>query len=387
MRDAPIRVLLIEDNAGDRRLTQEMLRDGGRPFECVIAERLSEAIDLLADKTIEAILLDLSLPDGRGLDALSRVRARAPHLPILILTGMDDEGLARQAVRDGAQEYLVKGELLSKTLIRSLHNSVERNRAQRQLSQPNPGARGRILTVIGAKGAVGTSTVALNIAAALMRWQARVIAVEWRHYSGTLALETRQAPSKTLRTLLCPGAVGELRPLEHLTRLPFGLEVLFGPQPGEIIDEISPEQTEACLGDLAGAADSVVVDLPSCPSPATRAALKKSHCTIVVGEPEPLSMECAKAIIESCQDYRPRYTGVVVVNKGTLSAPPSLNEMRARFCCPVLGSVPPAADACLASQKTGIPLVISQAASLPAIKLAEIAQGFAGERVFPLEFR
>jgi len=385
---APIRVLLIEDNAGDRWLTQEMLRAaGGRPFECVNAERLSEAIELLADKTIEAILLDLSLPDCRGLDALTQVHARAPQVPVLILTGMDDEGLAMQAVRNGAQEYLVKGELLSKTLIRSLRNSVERNRAQQQLSQPPLPARGRILTVIGAKGGVGTSTVALNMAAALLRWQARVIVVELRHYSGTLAIETRQTPSKTVRTLLCSSAVGERRPLEHLTRLPFGLEVLFGPQPSEIVDEISPEQTEAWLGALAAAADSVVVDLPSCPSAATHVALKKSQCTIVVVEPELLSIECAKATIETCKSLGTRHIGVVVVNKGTFSSPPSLSEIRARFSCPVLGIVPPAADACLAAQKGGQPLVISQLDTLPAIKLAELAEGFAGERIFPLAFR
>ena len=131
----------------------------------------------------------------------------------------------------------------------------------------------------------------------------------------------------------------------------------------------------------------MVVDLPSCPAAATVAAQKKSQCTIVVVEPELLSFECARSSIEACKSIGTRHIGVVVVNKGTLSSPPSLSEIRARFCCPVLGIVPPAADACLAAQKSGQPLVISQPDTLPAIKLAELAEGFAAERIFPLAFR
>ena len=117
----PIRVLLVEDNPGDVRLLHALLPEAdSSPFELLQADRLSTALELIDEASVDLILLDLSLPDGQGLDTFTRVHAHAPGVAIVVLTGLADETLATQAVREGAQDYLVKGQVDGNLLVRSM---------------------------------------------------------------------------------------------------------------------------------------------------------------------------------------------------------------------------------------------------------------------------
>src|SRR5712671_628737 len=110
MKAGPIRVLLIEDNPGDARLVREALADArGVHFDVTHTATLADGIAELRRPNTDVVLLDLSLPDGEGLPSIARLRPVAPNAPILILTGLEDEELALEAVRGGAQDYLVKG--------------------------------------------------------------------------------------------------------------------------------------------------------------------------------------------------------------------------------------------------------------------------------------
>src|SRR5919206_605198 len=96
-RDSPPRVLLIEDNPGDVRLLREALLEAGtRKFSLTVAERLEEGLTRLSEKDFDVVLLDLSLPDAEGLDTVTRAHEAAPQVPIVVLTGTDDEELAVQ---------------------------------------------------------------------------------------------------------------------------------------------------------------------------------------------------------------------------------------------------------------------------------------------------
>ena len=129
-----IRVLLIEDNPGDARLVKEMLVDAGaNKFSVTHAGLLSEGLSLLREETHHVILLDLSLPDGHGLDTVRQVCTVAPHLPVLILTGLDDETIAIRAVQEGAEDYLVKGQMDGNLLARAIRYAIERKRAEEAL--------------------------------------------------------------------------------------------------------------------------------------------------------------------------------------------------------------------------------------------------------------
>ena len=131
-----IKVLLIEDNLGDARLVKEMLADAGASkFSLTHVGLLSEGLSLLRNETRHVILLDLSLPDGHGLDTIRQVCAVAPHLPVVILTGLDDETTAIRAVQEGAEDYLVKGQMDGNLLARAVRYAIERKRAEEALRE------------------------------------------------------------------------------------------------------------------------------------------------------------------------------------------------------------------------------------------------------------
>src|SRR5580658_4064453 len=105
-------LLLVEDNHGDARLIREMFKDQGpMRTELTHVASMIEAEEHLAKTPVDLILLDLGLPDAQGLGALRRARAIAPRVPLVVLTGLDDETLAARALQEGAQDYLVKSQI------------------------------------------------------------------------------------------------------------------------------------------------------------------------------------------------------------------------------------------------------------------------------------
>jgi signal transduction histidine kinase len=129
-------VLLVEDNPGDAGLLEEMLKEStAASFHLVCAERLSAGLERLNAGGIDVVLLDLSLPDSHGLETLAKTQARAPQLPIIVQTSLDDEALAIQAVRNGAQDYLIKGQVDANLLTRSVRYAIERKRVEEERRQ------------------------------------------------------------------------------------------------------------------------------------------------------------------------------------------------------------------------------------------------------------
>jgi two-component sensor histidine kinase len=134
MEDKLIRVLIIEDNPQDLRLIHEMLKEVTYPsFELVSSDTLTNGLKILINNGFDLLLLDLSLPDSTGLDTFASVYDQAPEVPIVILSGFDDEETAIRAVREGAQDYLVKGEVNSQLLSRSISYAIERKLIEDEL--------------------------------------------------------------------------------------------------------------------------------------------------------------------------------------------------------------------------------------------------------------
>jgi two-component system cell cycle response regulator len=131
-RDLPI--LLVEDNEGDALLVAELLRGSDLTgLEIVRATRLRDALRIVQEGEFSAVVTDLSLPDARGLDAVLRLRATKPSTPLVVLSGVSDDVLAVQAVKEGAQEFLLKGELNTTTLQRAIRRAVGRKAAAEEL--------------------------------------------------------------------------------------------------------------------------------------------------------------------------------------------------------------------------------------------------------------
>jgi phosphoserine phosphatase RsbU/P len=131
MKEHALQILLVEDNAGDARLLREMFsKERPGSFELTHLLRMSEAVTHLAKGGVDIVLLDMGLPDGQGIDTVRQVRAAAPGVPLIVLTGLDDEELAAEALKEGAQDYLIKGQIENRALPRALRHAIECHRMQ-----------------------------------------------------------------------------------------------------------------------------------------------------------------------------------------------------------------------------------------------------------------
>jgi DNA-binding NarL/FixJ family response regulator len=126
-----VNILLVEDNPGDALLVRELLKEvSSFPYVLVHAETLAKAAEILGQSPLDVVLLDFSLPDGQGMRLIQSVADADPDVPIVIFTGLDDENVGLEAVREGAQDYLVKGQIDGRVLIRTIRHAIERKRMQ-----------------------------------------------------------------------------------------------------------------------------------------------------------------------------------------------------------------------------------------------------------------
>ncbi len=133
MEHGPAHVLLIEDNPGDADLVRLRLVESKSDVFVNCVPRLSDALACLDAETPSLVLLDLNLPDSHGAETFRRIMQKAPNVPVVILSGQDDEALAIKAVHQGVQDYLVKGDITGKQLERALRYAVERQGLLRSL--------------------------------------------------------------------------------------------------------------------------------------------------------------------------------------------------------------------------------------------------------------
>lgn len=378
-----VKVLLIEDNRIEARQTQHRLAkstDGS--FEVEWVDRLNLGMERLDRGGIDIVLLDLNLPDSQGLDTLVNLHARFPDVPLVVLTGEYEDEIGALSLEMGAQDYQVKQQLDVALLARVLrYLGVASQRAhKKEKGKTQRTEIAKVLGCVGAKGGVGTTTAALNVAAALAMQNKSVILAELRPSFGPLSCLLQHEPAASLGILLDLKAerIGEQKLAEVLWQGPEGSRILFGPRPQETFKEIQPDQAAAIVNGLGKMADYVVLDLPSQSSAATQAVLRLCHSVAVVTECEPASVMCGAAMIEQFVGWgvsRDLVTAIVV-NRTVFPISMGAAEVRSRLGCELLGIVPAAALELLHAFECGMALVQSQPENAAAASFVEIARRF-----------
>jgi DNA-binding NarL/FixJ family response regulator len=134
MNRQELKILLIEDNPGDVLLIRELLQES-EDFAYVLtnSNNLAEGLELLGKQYFDILLLDLSLPDSKGLSSFFKVKAQFPGKPVIILTGNNDYALAKEAIKSGAQDFLIKGKIDNNLIIRSITYAIERKEMERKI--------------------------------------------------------------------------------------------------------------------------------------------------------------------------------------------------------------------------------------------------------------
>jgi two-component system, cell cycle sensor histidine kinase and response regulator CckA len=217
----PLRVLLVEDSPTDRLLLQEMLKTSKSVlFQVTHVEYLSEALQQLAAERFDVVLLDLSLPDSLGLETFTVLHAQALAVPVVVLTGLNDETLAVEAVREGAQDYLVKGQLEGHLLVRAIRYAIERKRAEEALRQQRDWFKVTLSSIgdaVIATDTQGTIIFTNPVAARLTGWPSHEAV--GRHIHEVFCIidaQTRQAVENPVMQVLREGTMVAL---DHHTAL------------------------------------------------------------------------------------------------------------------------------------------------------------------------
>lgn len=126
-----IKLLIIEDNQADYRIIEELLKETEfSEFNITHRTKLEDGLKQLEHTNFDIVLLDLNLPDSNGLNTFHKILSKRPELPIIILTGLSDEEMGVNMIKQGAQDYLVKGEFTGKNLVRSIHYAIERKKLE-----------------------------------------------------------------------------------------------------------------------------------------------------------------------------------------------------------------------------------------------------------------
>jgi CheY-like chemotaxis protein/MinD-like ATPase involved in chromosome partitioning or flagellar assembly len=362
MQESELSILLIEDEPDAARLIQHVLAKGsGAPVTVYWAGDLRTGLERLAERDFQAVLVDLNLPDSSGLDTFTCVRQKAADRAVIVLTGQEDEALALQAVRAGADDYLIKSDIRDRFLAQRIRHAVERNRLKGQDSGKAV-KNGKIFSFIGAKGGVGTSTLLVNVAAALARLGKTVIAIEFVPEYSTFAVLLNHSPSWDISTLLrgAPEMISREAVTSCLEDPGGGFRALCGPQRVEDYRPVSAEQARSLLGTVRAMADYTLVDVPSIFAPSFEEVIQHSAFTTLVVERDRLGLHAAMAKLAAFQGNiaRPSPMGAVLINKTPFIEFLTPSEFSRRLGCGILGVVPAAADL-HTDRETGALLVLS----------------------------
>jgi signal transduction histidine kinase len=177
MTELIAKVLLVEDSPSDARLIEQTLIDiNPRGFEVVLAGRLDEALVRLQSERFDVVLLDLGLPDSIGIETLVRASAAAPQMPIVVLTGADDEAILLEAIRRGSQDYLVKSHVDGQIVANSIRYAIQRKKVEEELKSLNEELERRVAkrTAVAERRAKQLRQLAAELTLAERREQKRL---------------------------------------------------------------------------------------------------------------------------------------------------------------------------------------------------------------------
>ena len=264
MTGQALRVLLVEDNAVSAQLAKSMLMHADTAnFEVQTACSLMDALDVLGAGGFDVILLDLSLPDSEGLGTLTAIRVHAPQVPVLVLTGSNNEALANSALQHGAQDYIVKGQFDGNSLARALRYAVTRSKQSGNNADEASTPRATVVGVLGAKGGAGGSTIAAHLALETRRLTGQeVLLVDLDVNGGTVGFLTKvDQPYTVLDASLNLHRLDAALWQRFIWKHPSGLDVLQSPGSTRFGEQLRDERVRHLLRLAQTRYSWIVVDM------------------------------------------------------------------------------------------------------------------------------
>lgn len=336
-------------------------------------ERWATALARLAGGGIDLVILDLTIGGSTqaGDEIVRQIVRAAAGTPVIVVCRPGDT-IGPIAIQVGAADYVAANQV-ENLLGRTMRSALEiADRAEKTVELPMPRKKEAIISFIGAKGGVGTTTVAFNVAAALAK-KGRVVLVEMRPAFGTLTQYVRPMGLTRNLSSLLKCEFGVTSPVNVSSsmwtyRTVPGMRIVFAPQTSGECTDIDFEQAKDIIQALARIADYVIVDLPASLTEANRAVIESSHLVAMVVERDPVCVRSAKLMASVIATWNgvPQPLGTVLVNRALVSAPIPLDGIDQSLGCDLLAVIPPASDICLSAQNACAPVVVHHAQSLVA---------------------
>jgi DNA-binding response OmpR family regulator len=373
------RIAVIDDEAPNRAYLQLVLSGAGYAVE--VAAGSNEGIALVESSRPELVILDLMMPEVDGFTACERIRKgpAGAETQIVILSALDDTEHKVRALEIGADDYLVKP-VEARELLARIRVSLDR--AER-LRQQGSHARGRLAVVAGAKGGIGTSTVAMNLAAleAVGKAPESVVLADLAVPIGTLgSMLNIQVPERWVwQEFLNDGAASVNRLASYLMRNPqVPLRLLPGVRRGASYRDVQPEAVSRFATSLRGLGEAIIVDLGNQPSPFAPPLMREADVILIVVEPEVICVELTAQFLD-----RLRETGILshrirlVISNPHGSLQLSRNEVATALKMEAAAMILYQRDEFSAASKRKLPIVIQQPQSPIVAQFKELQQALA----------
>lgn len=376
---AAAKILIVDDEQDIIRLLSFALQAEG--YQVITALNGLDALKYVQQERPDIVVLDVMMPGMDGIEVCAELRSKpeTAGLPIIMLSALGQVADRVRGLRAGADDYVPKPVNLEEL---SARIAAILNRVQRSVAAPAaPAITARVLGLIGAKGGVGTTTVAINLAALLAQQKKTVILAEIRGFYGSLAAQLKWNPTESLAQLtnLPAEEIDERAVNARLFTTNFGVRILFGPQRTEEFHEPSADAVRTVVRQLGRMADYVVLDLPPSASPAIEAAVRACDQVSIVLEPETTCVQATKVLMELFKTWGTTgsLVSVIISNRSGMTSGANLREIKNQLGCEVVGVVPFASEACTASLNQGLPLAVYRPDNIAAMTLKEMASRLA----------
>ncbi|HYC56296.1 MAG TPA: response regulator [Candidatus Binatia bacterium] len=384
-----VRILLVDDDPDYPVLLRDYLSDVvDRKYDIDWAASYRTACEHIRKNTYDAYLVDYRLGEHTGLDLLRNELERGRLGPVIVLTGQATRELDLEAMQAGAADFLIKGAFRAPDLERCIRYAIVRHNEKTAPAKTAIGAgtARRMLSFLGAKGGVGTTTVAMNVAASLARTGRPTLAVDLRPGFGTLANHLKAGVRQDLGDLLrhAPEEINENVMRRSVTSHAGGLEVLAAPQRAHKYRPITPESARAIVDTAYQMSAFSVVDLPSDGSLSNREAMWRSAFVGLIVEREPGAMACAERMLELLGSWGIRKAvGLVIVDRGSGYGLP-VSSVAQRLERDVFGIIPPAREVLEEAAQRPSPLVTANPNHEAARAMAALADRLAADVLRPI---